>query len=304
MAMHKYLFSNVSKKYYSTFKSNELVIAYIRNFYYNQNSLGSSRIIELTDKGIFKTKYFDIMHKHIIDRNVDNCYFKIEPENSIKAHKIVINVRRLNLFEYIFKCSTVAVPSQFSILSFVPFLLELDKSKKILESGTGNASMTLYLSQYLDANSNGLIHTFDVKPVERAKAFYTKWKNSYDIFSQSKLFDNVEFFSSDITKHEFGEEFNGFYDAFYFDLPDSSFAIKNAYRLLKSNGIIVINVLHLTQLMGCLKVIEDNNLNLVKEIILEPSTRMWEVERYTAARNNKTSYDEYLGFKCRILFNN
>ena len=281
------MFKNISKKFYSTkFLSNEIAIAQIRHSKYDKNTAGISRMFKLSEEKIFKTKYFDIFHKHIINRSANQCLIKLQPPDSTEY--ITISFKRPNLYEYISNNPSVAVPSQFSILSFVPFLLELDKDKKILESGTGNCNMTLFMSQYLDAEKGGLIHTFDIRVPDIAEGFYNQWKDNYNLRSSdntnNKWFDNVKFFCSNIETHEFSEDFNDFYDIVYLDLASVHFAIKNVYKVLRTNGVIVINTMHLTQVIKCLKIIEDEKFSLVTEVIIEPSTRLWEIERYVRCK--------------------
>ena len=295
------IFINNKRFYSTTFKTNEIVIAYIRNSYYHKDSTGNARVFQLSNNGVFTNKYLSILHKHIIDRRVENCVFKIDPENSHDKFKIIISIKRISLYEYIAKRSTIAVPSQFPILSLVPFLLELDKGKKVLESGTGNGSMTLTLSQYLDRNSNGQLDTYDIKLPEKSIKYFNDWKDNYNTYSQNKWFDNVNFYNGDISKYSFSEDLNGFYDNIYLDLINPQLAIGNLYKLLKKNGIIVVNVLHLTQILKCLKYIDQEKLNLVQEVIIEPSMRLWEIERYARHVHDKNdSDDDTLNFKCRV----
>jgi tRNA A58 N-methylase Trm61 len=293
----------INKRFYSTtFKTNEIVIAYLRNSYYDKNTSGSTRVFQLTNDGVFTNKYFSILHEHIIGRRTDNCVFKLDPENSGDKYKITILIKRMSLYEYIAKRSHVAVPSQFAILSLAPFLLEIDKGKKVLESGTGNGSMTLTLSKYLDMNLSGQLDTFDIKTPEKAINYFDSWKVNYNSYSENKWFDNVKFYCGDISKYCFSEDLNEYYDNIYLDLMDPHLAIGNVYKLLKRNGIIVVNVMHLTQILKCLKYIEQEKLNLVQEVVIEPSIRLWEIERYGRylEKNDHDDDDINFNFKCRV----
>jgi hypothetical protein len=83
---------------------------------------------------------------------------------------------------------------------------------------------------------------------------------------------------------------------------DPHLAIGNVYKLLKRNGIIVVNVMHLTQILKCLKYIEQEKLNLVQEVVIEPSIRLWEIERYGRylEKNDHDDDDINFNFKCRV----
>ena len=110
----------------------------------------------------------------------------------------------------------------------------------------------------------------------------------------------MNFFSADVGKHVFSEELNEFYDIIFLDLAHPEHAILNVYKLLKPNGILVLNVMHLTQILKCLKSIENENLKLIQEIVIEPSIRLWEIERYTSGKPLTDQSDSFLAFKCRV----
>ena len=99
----------------------------------------------------------------------------------------------------------------------------------------------------------------------------------------------MNFFSADVGKHVFSEELNEFYDIIFLDLAHPEHAILNVYKLLKPNGILVLNVMHLTQI-----------LKLIQEIVIEPSIRLWEIERYTSGKPLTDQSDSFLAFKCRV----
>lgn len=268
----------------------------------------SRKLVLLNEKEILKTKYFDIMHKHIIDRNVNNCNFEILPCQS-QSEGLYVNIKRPSLYEYVTYVPQRAVQSQYVVLAIVPFLLEIDRGKKILESGTGNGCMTMFLSQYLNDNCGGLIHTFDKQQNAQessAEKYYKYWKTSYDKRNkENKWLENIKFFNEDIYNYQFSSEFNEFYDIVYLDLPIPKLAVKNIYKLIKINGILVVNTMQLTQILQLLNFIRDENYNLVQEIVIEPSSRLWNIRHLQNTRNNTSDsttneLNDPFSFVCRV----
>lgn len=177
-----------------------------------------------------------------------------------------------------------AVSSHFSIISLVPLLLEIEKGSRVLECGTGAGSMTLFLSERL--GDTGLLHTFelDSKRQQVAARKFSEWKSSYDLRSPTdKWPSNVRFGCVDFnsTSNHLPEKLPGFYDAVYLDMANLHEAVLKAYELLRPGGVVVINSMHLTQILRCLAEIQKRGLatRLEKEIIIEPAHRFWETRK-------------------------
>lgn len=152
----------------------------------------------------------------------------------------------------------------------------------MLECGTGSGSMTLFLSQRL--GQTGLLHTFDVSTQRQLKAaqYFQDWKTSYDLRpSGEKWPSNVKFgclnFNEDTSLYE---RYRNFYDSIYLDMAEIHLGLLKAYELLRPGGVLVMNCLHLSQLLKCLNLLEKRGISgLNKELVIEPSNRLWEMRR-------------------------
>ncbi len=89
----------------------------------------------------------------------------------------------------------------------------------------------------------------------------------------------MKFGLRDLCTEELGPEYHEFYDAVYLDMGDLDRAVLSAYKLLKVNGVLVMNALHLTQVVKVLNAIRGANLGLRHELIIEPANRLWEMRR-------------------------
>jgi len=285
----RFLHSQTNK---SIFKLDELVLTSVATPQHKSTKPQlKEKLIRLSANGILRSKTFEIFHENIIGAPTNPGIFRIFPESE-EPNKY-IQIKRPTLYEYIIGNNNKrAVSSHFSVLSYVPFLLELQRDSKVLESGTGNASMTLFLSQYLGKNAD--LHTYDIKPTEMVERAYADWRNNFELTHdfEERWFDNVNFYQGDIGEQSFDKSLEGYFDCFYFDLANTEKAIVNCYRFLKRNGVIVLNTMHLTQIMKMLRVAK--NLKLDTEVILEPTNRYWRVAPFDHES------DDVLNFVCRV----
>jgi tRNA A58 N-methylase Trm61 len=213
-----------------------------------------------------------------------------------------VEFKRPSLYEYSYLKEQSAVSSHFSVITLVPMLLELNKSSKLFECGTGSGSMTLFLSQHL--GNTGLLHTVELhlnRAIKAKKSFYD-WKNSYDLRWSSDSFnkwpENVKFFAADFCNHEFKHDMVGFYDSVYLDMPRMDQALTNVNRILKVGGVLVTNTMHLTQVLSVLNEIREKKLGFEVELIIEPGNRFWELKKIHES-NPYESVNAKLEWTCR-----
>lgn len=163
-------------------------------------------------------------------------------------------------------------------------LLEIGKGSRVFECGTGSGSMTLFLSEHI--GHSGLLHTFEQvsdRSIRAARGF-AEWKNSYDLRPQvDKWPSNVRFgcmnFAASIENVLNTGLVGNFYDAIYLDMPEAHVALLNAYELMRPGGVLVLNGMHLSQVVRCLNVIKKRGLHarLQHELVIEPANRLWEI---------------------------
>ena len=279
-------FDNVNKRKDNCFKYGELILANNFNRYELETPYYSAKLIKLQKNGIFNNQNLDIFHEHIIERS------KVESSVCFKMHSTAVCFKRPTLYEYVTYKHQTAVASHYSVIALVPMLLELNKNSKVLECGTGSGAMTLFLSERL--GHSGVLHSFDLTEFKKncAKQFFKDWKESYDLSASNeyeKWPSNVKYGTLNFCSHKFDKSFCQFYDAIYLDMAQTDKGVLTAYELLKVNGVIVINVLHLSQLIKCLNSIRKSGIYLRNEIVIEPSNRFWELRKIKENQNPKDS---------------
>ena len=205
----------------NSFKLNELILCRILNRKKPNDSRYSTRLFTLEKNAIFKTKSIEVFHEHIIHKSMKLNQQNVKQSKndlSVSFHLASTSIyfKRPTLYEYISLKAQQAVSSHFSIISLAPMLLELNKTSRVLECGTGSGSMSLFLSQYL--GDNGVLHTFDLTNYKemKAKKQFLDWKNSYDLYSNEKWPSNVKFGVANLCTQEFNESFLDYYDGSFF----------------------------------------------------------------------------------------
>lgn len=288
------------------FQYNEFLLC--RSFSKNGNSENlNCKLIKLEPKQIYRNRYLEVFHEHIIKNSVKNPTGNVTFD--ILSNKVTFS--RPTLYEFITLKETSAVSSHYSVIAIVPMLLEIGRNSRVLECGTGSGSMTLFLSERL--GKDGHLHSFDIgeKKYRLAKEYFNKWKTSYDLSAGNEKWPaNVKFGLLNLTEHQFNEKANSFYDAIYLDMAMLNKSVPNVYRLLKVGGVLVVNALHITQALKVLNAIKEAGIGLEHELIMEPSNRLWEM-RQIKKRNydnngsetclsTEEKVDEYLDWTCRL----
>lgn len=260
-----------------------------------------TRLIKLKPNEIYRGIRFDILHEHIIDKSRRD----LTKDVSFNLFSNSVTFSRPSLYEFNVLKEQAAVSSHYSIISMVPMLLEIGKNSRVLECGTGSGTMTLFLSERI--GHSGLIHTFDIGryKVEAAKEHFWRWKSHYDLSvgrDSEKWPSNVRFGVRDLCNEELSNDYTEFYDAIYLDMGDLDKAVLKAYKLLKLNGVLVMNALHLTQVMSVMNSVKKNRLGLENEIIMEPNNRLWEMRPIkTKSRSaDIQSESDVLDWTCRL----
>lgn len=274
------------------FKYDELIICKISEDI--KDTRVKHKLFKLQANSILSTKCLDLLHEHIVHKS------GLTPHVSFQIKQTRLEFKRPSLYEYVnLRLGGNAVPSHFSIVSLVPLLLELSKGARVLESGTGSGCMSLFLSQHL--GQFGSLYTFDIKESSSlaAKRRYLEWKQSYDLHSHEKWPSNVKYGCCDLARDErLDHLFSSYFDAIYLDMGDLDLAVARAQRLLKPGGVLVVNGMHLTQIIKCLNSLEQSKGLLKLEMVLEPANRFWELSRVKKRRTDHTITE--LDWSCRL----
>ncbi len=183
------------------FKFDELIVCKTveRNIGNKKKQKVRVKLIQLKPGEILRTRLIEIFHQHIVDKSLH------EHANDVSFSILAntVSFSRPTLYEYISLKEQTAVASHYSIISLVPMLLEIGRSSRVLECGTGSGAMTLFLSERL--GSTGLLHTFDIAAhkSQAAKRYFNNWQQSYDLSGVEKWPSNVKFGVKNLCEQSF-----------------------------------------------------------------------------------------------------
>ena len=66
-------------------------------------------------------------------------------------------------------------------------------------------------------------------------------------------------------------------------------AILKAFKMVKTNGVVVVNAMHLTQILSMLNELNKNKIDYSIELVIEPSNRLWELRKIKSHNKFKES---------------
>ncbi|CAG8489444.1 10429_t:CDS:2 [Gigaspora margarita] len=157
-------------------------------------------------------------------------------------------------------------------------LLDLHPYSQIMEAGTGNGSLTLYLARSL--YPTGHLHSIDINRDASFKARENVTRFSRGIYSNcisfsigqcSKILDSM-----DITP--------SIYDGVALDMPEPWNELPSIVQRLKIDRYIVCYLPNMTQVLELIKQIKYYKIALATEQVLEIQWRPWDV-RATVIRD-------------------
>ncbi|CAG8559578.1 7166_t:CDS:2 [Diversispora eburnea] len=207
------------------------------------------------------------------------------------------------LEEYCLLIPRTKTPTYAKDASTIITLLDINPYSRIMEAGTGNASLTLYLARAL--YPLGHLHSIDIDPVSSENA-----KKAFKNFSRGIYSDVVKFSTgkcSDVID-AIDEE----YDGVALDMPEPLNELPSIISKLKIDRFMVCYLPNMTQVLTLCQLIRKQKLRLGLERVLEIQWRPWEIKA-TVIRSRMNSKevsvkelinkdeipDEALGYVCR-----
>jgi tRNA (adenine57-N1/adenine58-N1)-methyltransferase catalytic subunit len=157
---------------------------------------------------------------------------------------------------------------------------------RVFESGTGTAALTTALAHYV--GSTGKVYTYELRPEFQ--------KNAAKNLQRSKLIDNVEMKSGDVTMGIAERDL----DAVILDLAVPWLVVPHAYEALKPSGILVSFSPTIDQVVRTTEALRDNGFVFIETI--ECLMRSMQVERGKTRPNTMmTGHTGYITHARKIL---
>ena len=157
---------------------------------------------------------------------------------------------------------------------------------RVFESGTGTGSLTTALAHYV--GPTGKVYTYELRPEFQ--------KNAAKNLARSKLIDNVEMKSGDVTMGIAERDL----DAVILDLAVPWLVVPHAYEALKPSGILVSFSPTIDQVVRTTEALRDNGFVFIETI--ECLMRTMQVERGKTRPNTMmTGHTGYITHARKIL---
>ncbi|RUP29537.1 S-adenosyl-L-methionine-dependent methyltransferase [Jimgerdemannia flammicorona] len=244
-----------------------------------------SLIGPLTPGKKHETMHGSVLHDDIIGR---------VPRSRIATQRggfLEINVNDAvavcTLFRYVLHASRVCNPIYPKDAAMIVSFLDLHPASQVLEAGTGNGALTLYLARAIaghgptSGNPIGQIHTIDLHPKRTATA------NHYlSHFGRGMYAPYVRFHigSCNEVLKEHHPTRTPFFDAAVLDMPEPWDSLEAVIPRLRNDRFLVCYLPNMTQVLELVKHIGLKRYPVAMEGCVEVDVREWEV-RATVVRS-------------------
>ncbi|KAI9315859.1 S-adenosyl-L-methionine-dependent methyltransferase [Dichotomocladium elegans] len=207
--------------------------------------------------------------RSIVRTHIDNAGFMI--------HKPTLE-------EYVMNVQRACTPVYTKDASAIVQMLDIEPGHNILEAGTGNGALTLYLARAVSLD--GHVHTFDIRESHSRTA-----QKHVERYERGRYRDTVSFHLGDVTEMApvIIPDFQ--VDGIVLDMPEPNKALEALLPVLKDDRFIVCYLPNMTQVLDLVKTIRA--LPVVLEACIETEWKEWEI-RATQVRQT-----EDLAWVCR-----
>ncbi|CAO0795255.1 unnamed protein product [Mucor circinelloides] len=177
------------------------------------------------------------------------------------------------LEEFVVNVPRACTPIYPKDASTIVQMLDLEPGHRVLEAGTGNGSLTLYMARAVAGGGDcvGTIDTFDIRESHSNTA-----RKHVERYSRGKYKSNVSFHigavADKLPEIMVAEEQ---YDAIALDMPEPCDQIPRLLPYLRNDRFIVCYLPNMTQVLALAELIID--LPLVMEDCIEAEWKEWEV---------------------------
>ncbi|KAG2172542.1 hypothetical protein INT44_002557 [Umbelopsis vinacea] len=201
--------------------------------------------------------------------------FVSDPHNLTQfPFSYILNVKRA--------CTPIYPKDASTIVSYV---IDLDRGAHVLEAGTGNGSLTLYLARAVAGSidngaetQQGRVDTFDIRESHIRQAEQTVGNFARGIYRDAVKFHNGSP-SSILSKG-----LDPLYDGAVLDMPEPRHELDVVVQNLKNDRFLVCYLPNITQVVDLLSFIKKNNMPLAMDDCVDVMIQEWEV-RSTVIRN-------------------
>lgn len=171
--------------------------------------------------------------------------------------------------------------------------MDLERGDRVLEAGTGNGSLTLYLARAVAGSTchpesaedqQGKVDTFDIRDSHLLQA-----KRNVGNFARGNYNSTVQFHHGRLTDMLAQEHLKeSCYDGAVLDMPEPHHELETVMKHLKNDRFLVCYLPNITQVVDLLRHIKSNHLPLAMDDCVDVIVQEWEV-RGTTIRSHQGS---------------
>jgi tRNA (adenine57-N1/adenine58-N1)-methyltransferase len=159
--------------------------------------------------------------------------------------------------------------------------LDLERGDCVLEAGTGNGSLTLYLARAVagqgSAGDPGRVDTFDIRENHRRQAERNVCNFARGTYTATVRFHDGSL--STLVADETASECS--YDGAVLDMPAPHHELETVAKYLKNDRFLVCYLPNITQVVDLLRYIKINQLPFAMEDCVDVIIQEWEVRSTT-----------------------
>jgi tRNA (adenine57-N1/adenine58-N1)-methyltransferase catalytic subunit len=235
---------------------------------------------------MIKMQAGQIFHTHKGYLKLDELIGKEYGEPVRSSLGIYFTTLKPKLTDYIMKSSRNTQIIYPKDAALIVMFSGIGPGSRVIESGTGTGSLTTALANYV--GPTGKVYTYELRPEFQ--------KNAAKNLQRSKLIDNVEMKSGDVT---LGYEERDV-DAVILDLAVPWLVVPHAYTALKPSGVLVSFSPTIDQVVKTTEALRENNFVFIETV--ECLMRTMQVERGKTRPNTMmTGHTGYITHARKIL---
>ena len=214
--------------------------------------------------------YGFMLHKPTLEEYVLNVPRACTPVYTKDASSIVSRMKRIG--------ESVFIMIQVQ-------MLDIEPGNRILEAGTGNGALTLYLARAV--SSQGRVDTFDIRETHSNAA-----KKHVQRYDRGRFKDVVSFHLGDVADHVTHLADNShekdIFDGIMLDMPEPNKTIEALLPYLRNDRFIVCYLPNMTQVLDLVQA--TRGLPVIMESCIETEWKEWDVRATHIRSTDETAW--------------
>ncbi|RUS23180.1 S-adenosyl-L-methionine-dependent methyltransferase [Endogone sp. FLAS-F59071] len=217
------------------------------------------------------------------------------PRSGIKTHRgtVAFTAHHPTLDEYILNAPRICTPIYPKDAAMIISFLDLHPGSQILEAGTGNGALTLYLARAIASHASdssppsGQVHTIELRADHAAAARRHLLKFHRGAYAPH-VCSHVGACDKVLREHyPSGTPF----DAAVLDMPEPWESLKAVVPRLKNDGFLVCYLPNMTQVLDLVRYVRFERIPVAMEQCVDVELKEWDVRATVVRSRTKTTQE-------------